>query len=85
MMFSGYPGTCDEIVTAECAIASTGQSYKYSGQEVTCDTEGLACENGPSQTCLDYKVRFYCSCKFKVTVLQQGFFGALNSLRGRNV
>jgi len=60
----GYPRTCDEVVTSDCAIASTGQNYQFSGQDVTCDTEGLACENGPMQTCLDYKVRFFCSCEY---------------------
>ena len=55
--------TCDEVVTAMCAIASTGQPYTYSGQDVRCDRDGLECIDGPMQKCLDYKIKFYCSCK----------------------
>ena len=59
----GYPGTCDEIITSECRVASTNQPYTFSGQDVICDKRGLYCEDSPMQTCLDYKIRFYCSCK----------------------
>ncbi|WAQ93429.1 MFGM-like protein [Mya arenaria] len=63
----GYPNTCEEVVAAECQIASTGQNYMYSGQAVSCSPEGLMCEDGPSQKCVDYKIKFFCSCPLERT------------------
>ncbi|WAR14241.1 HMCT-like protein [Mya arenaria] len=63
----GYPNTCEEVVAAECQIASTGQNYMYSGQDVSCSPEGLMCEDGPSQKCVDYKIKFFCSCQTELT------------------
>ncbi|WAR09835.1 CRAM-like protein [Mya arenaria] len=63
----GYPNTCEEVVAAECQIASTGQNYMYSGQDVSCSPEGLVCEDGPLQKCVDYKIKFFCSCHTEMT------------------
>ncbi|KAL4222951.1 Mucin-5B [Mactra antiquata] len=68
----GYPTTCDEIITSDCAIASTGQKYSYSGQDVKCDRTGLECVDSEEQSCLDYKIRFYCSCRPTTKTTQGG-------------
>ncbi|KAK3611483.1 hypothetical protein CHS0354_039095 [Potamilus streckersoni] len=59
---TGYPAVCDEIITTECVVASTGQRSDGTGQDVKCNINGLECLNSPFQRCLDYKVRFYCGC-----------------------
>ncbi|XP_052092501.1 mucin-5AC-like [Mytilus californianus] len=59
----GYPKTCDEVIAAQCAVASSGLEYKNTGQNVDCNINGLTCVNDQTQTCQDYKSRFYCLCK----------------------
>ncbi|XP_052248669.1 mucin-5AC-like isoform X9 [Dreissena polymorpha] len=84
----GYPGSCDELIKADCAVASTGQPYMYSGQDVICDLRGLQCVHGPMQTCLDYKIRFFCSCHPErtmsptVTIPHPGVSGITPSAHG---
>jgi hypothetical protein len=59
----GYPRTCDEVIAAQCAVQSSGMEYKTTGQNVNCNVKGLTCVSDQTQTCLDYKARFYCACK----------------------
>ncbi|KAK3611486.1 hypothetical protein CHS0354_039099 [Potamilus streckersoni] len=65
---TSYPAVCDEIITTECVVASTGQRSDGTGQDVKCNINGLECLNSPFQRCLDYKVRFYCGCTNVLTL-----------------
>ena len=60
----GYPITCYKTLSSECRVASTGVDYRSTGQMVTCDKQGLRCQNDVNQVCQDYEIRFYCICEW---------------------
>ena len=66
----GYPKTCDEVIAAKCVVASSGLDYKSTGQNVDCNIKGLTCVNDQIQTCQDYKSRFYCLCKYTISIFK---------------
>ena len=59
----GYPTTCYKVLSSECRVASTRVDYRSTGQMVTCDKQGLRCQNDVNQVCQDYEIRFYCVCE----------------------
>ena len=59
----GYPTTCYKVLSSECRVASTRVDYRSTGQMVTCDKQGLRCQNDVNQVCQDYEIRFYCICE----------------------
>ena len=60
----GYPTTCTKVMSSECRVAETKRDYRSTGQMVTCDKQGVRCQNDVNQVCQDYEVRFYCTCEW---------------------
>ncbi|KAK3108253.1 hypothetical protein FSP39_004202 [Pinctada imbricata] len=62
----GYPDKCHKVIAARCSVVKTGLDYKSTGQDVSCNVNGLVCKSDDQQICEDYQVQYYCIC-FKPT------------------